>query len=59
MHSLTADFDTFSNELIVAVVVPAIRVEVEIRGSEAQLSPSFSTLSLKCVMERLERSELG
>ena len=48
MHSLTVDSETFSNEEKVALVVPAINVEVEVTGSEATLALSFSTLLLEC-----------
>ena len=59
MHSLAVDCDTFSNEEKVAVVVPVTSVEVEATCSEAMLAPSFSTLSLTCLMKRLGRSALG
>ena len=51
MHSFTVDFDTFSNEEKVAVVVPVISVEVIC--SDAILALSFSTLLVKCLMKIL------
>ena len=57
MNSLTVDCDTFSNEEKVAVVVLR-SVEVEVTCSEAVLPLNFSTLSLKCLMKRLDRSAL-
>ena len=57
MHSFTVNFDTFSNEDKVAVVVPVTSVEVTC--SEAMLALSFSTLLVKCLMKRLRRSALG
>ena len=57
MHSFTVYYDTFSNEEIVAVVVPVTSVEVTY--SEAMLALFFSTLLVKCLMKRLGRSALG
>ena len=59
MYSFAVDCDTFSNEQTVAVVVPVKSVEVDVTGSEAMLALSFFTLSLKCLMKRLEKSVLG
>ena len=56
MHSFTVNFDTFSNEEKVAVVVPVTSVEVTC--SEAMLALSFSTLLVKCLMKILGRSAL-
>ena len=57
MHSFTVNFDTYSNEEIVTVVVPVTSVETTC--SEAMLALSFSTLLVKCLMKRLGRSTLG
>ena len=57
MHSYTVDCDTFSNEEKVAVVVPVTSVEVT--GSEAMLTLSFSTLIVKRLMKILGSSALG
>ena len=57
MHSVTVNYDTFSNEKKVAVVVAVERVEVTC--SEAMLALSFSTLLVKCLMKRLGESALG
>ena len=57
MHSFTVNCDTFSNEEIVAAVVPVTSVEVTC--SEAMLALSFSTLLVKCLMKILGRSALG
>ena len=57
MHSFTVNCDTFSNEEKVAVVIPV--TSVEITCSEAMLAICFSTLLVKCLMERLGRSALG
>ena len=46
MHSVTVNYDTFSNEEKVAEVVPV--TNVELTGSEAMLALSFSTLFVKC-----------
>ena len=57
MHSFTVDFETFSNEENVAVVVPVTSVEVTVL--EAMQALCFSTLLIKCLMIRLGRSALG
>ena len=57
MHSFTVDFNTYSNEEKVSVVVPV--TSVEITCSEAMLCLSFSTLLVKCLMKMLGRSALG
>ena len=57
MHSFTVNCDTFSNEEKVDVVVPVTSVEVTC--SEAMLALCFSTLLVKSLMKRLERSALG
>ena len=57
MHSLTVNYDTFSNEEKVAVVVPVTSGEVT--RSEAMLALSFSTLLVKCLMKSLGRLTLG
>ena len=56
MHSFTVDCEGFSNEKKVAVVVPVTSVEV--RGSEAMLALSFSTLFVMCLMKRMGSSAL-
>ena len=56
MHSFTVDCERFSNEKKVAVVVPVTSVEV--RGSEAMLALSFSTLFVMCLMKRMGSSAL-
>ena len=56
MHSFTVNCDTFSNEEIVAAVVPVTSVEATC--SEAMLALSFSTLLVKCLMKILGRSAL-
>ena len=56
MHFFTVDFDTFSNEEKVAVVVP--ETSVEVTCYEAMLVLSFSTLLVKCLMKRQGRSAL-
>ena len=48
MHSFTVNCDTFSNEEIVAAVVPVTSVEVTC--SEAMLALNFSTLLVKCLI---------
>ena len=48
MHSFTANYDTFSNEEQVAVVVQVISVEVAC--SEAMLALSLSTLLVNYVI---------
>ena len=57
MHSFTVNCDTFSNEEIVAAVVPVPSVEVTC--SEAMVALSFYTLLVKCLMKILGRSALG
>ena len=57
MHSFTVNWDTYSNEENVAVVVPVTSVEV--KCSEAMLALGFSTLLAKCLMKILGRSALG
>ena len=57
MHSFTVIYDTFSNEEKVAVIVPVI--SVELTCSESTLALSFSTLLVKCLMKRQEKSALG
>ena len=57
IHSFTVNCDTFFNEEKVAAVVPVTSVEVTC--SEAMLALSFSTLLVKCLMEKLGRSALG
>ena len=54
MHSFAVDCYTFSDEEKIAVVVPVTSVEVT--GSEAMLSLSFSTMSLMCLMKWPGRS---
>ena len=56
MHSLTVNYDTFSNEEKVAAVVPVTSVEV--MCSETMLALSLSTLLVKCLMKILVRSAL-
>ena len=56
-HSLTVNYDAFSNEEKVAAVVQVTSVEVTC--SEAMLALSFSTLLVKCLMKILGRSALG
>ena len=56
IYSSSVNCDTFSNEEIVAVVVPVPSVEVIF--SEAMLALCFSTLLVKCLMKRLGRSAL-
>ena len=56
MHSFTVNCDTFSNDMIVAAVVPVTSVEVTC--SEAMLAHSFSTLLLKRMMKILGWSAL-
>ena len=56
MHSFTFNRDTFSNEEIVAAVVPVTSVEVTCL--EAMLALSFSTLLVECLMKILGRSAL-
>ena len=57
MHSFTVNCDTYSNEKIVAIVVPVTSVEVTC--SDAMLALCFSTLLVKCLMKRLGRSAQG
>ena len=57
MHSFTVNYNTFSDEENVAVVVPVTSVEVTCSG--AMLALSFSTLLVKCLMKILGRSALG
>ena len=57
MHYFTVNCDTFSDEEKVVVVVSVTSVEVTC--SEAMLALYFSTLLIKCLMKRLERSALG
>ena len=57
MHSFTVDYDTFSSFEKVAVVVPVTSIEATC--SEAMLALSFSTLLVKCLIKRLERSAIG
>ena len=57
MHSFTVDCDTFSNEEKVAVVVPVTSEDITCSGT--MLALNFSTLLVKCMMKRLERSALG
>ena len=57
MLSFTVDCDTFSNEAMVAVVVPV--TSVEITFTEAMSALGFSTMLVKCLMKRLGRSALG
>ena len=49
MHSFTVNYDTFSNEDKVAVVVPVTSIDETC--SEAMLALSFSTLLVKCLMK--------
>ena len=49
MHSFTVNCDTFSNEEIVAVVVPVTSAEVTC--SETMIALGFSTLLVKCLMK--------
>ena len=57
MLFFTVNFDTSSNEEKVAVVVPVKSSEV--KCSEAMLALSFSTLLVRCLMNRLGKSALG
>ena len=57
MNSFTVNFDTFSNEEEVAVVVPITSIDVTC--SEAMLVLSFCALLVKCLMNRLGRSAWG
>ena len=57
MHSITVNCDTFSNEEIVAAVVPVTSVEVTY--SEEMLALSFSTSLVECLMKILRSSALG
>ena len=52
MHSFTVNYNTFSNEEKVAVVVPVTSVEVACY--EAMLVLSFSTSLENCLMKDLE-----
>ena len=52
MHSFTVNYNTFSNEEKVAVVVPVTSVEVACY--EAMLVLSFSTSLVNCLMKDLE-----
>ena len=56
MHSLTVNSDTFSNEEIVAAVIPVTSDEVTC--SKAMLALSFSTLLVKYLMKILGMSAL-
>ena len=56
MHSLTVNCDTFSNEEIVAAVIPVTSDEVTC--SKAMLALSFSTLLVKYLMKILGMSAL-
>ena len=47
-HSLTVDYDAFSNEEKVAVAAPVTSVEAMERGSNAMLALCLSILLLKC-----------
>ena len=55
MYSLIVDYDTFSNQETVAVVVPATIVEVETTGYTAMIALSLTNLLLMCLMKRLGR----
>ena len=55
MHYLAVDYDTFSNEENVTVVVPVTSVNAEVACSKAMLALGFSTLLLKCLMRRIGR----
>ena len=57
MHSFNVNFDTFTNEEKVEVVV--LVTSVEVTCSEAMLAISFATLLVKCLMKILGRSALG
>ena len=58
MHSLTVNWDSFSNEEKVAVVLSASSFEVEVTCTEAISAHSFSTLLAKLFMKRLGWSSL-
>ena len=56
-HCFTVNCSSFIDEEKVAVVVPITSVEVTC--FEEMLALCFSTLLVKCLMERLGRSALG
>ena len=57
MHSFTVNCETFANEKKVALAVQ-VKI-VEVTGSEAMFSLSFTTLLVRCMMKNIGRSALG
>ena len=49
----------FSNDENIKLVDPVTSVEVKVTGSKAMLALSFSSLLLKYLKKRLEKSALG